>query len=255
MGQKVTFKNSKGDRLVGIFSGSTDTTSPIVILCHGSTTSKNSSSLVKLAEILDKNNISTFRFDFFGHGESAGNFEDITISEILDDVDRAIVYLQEKGYKKIALMGSSFGATAVILAAQKHPEIFALALKSPVVDPKRFDELKRSTEEFENWKKTGKTTYDPTDPKKTKINYTFFEDYQKYDGFKSASNIKRPVIIVHGGSDPEVPVSDSITVSQVFPNCQLKVINGADHRYTKPEDFSLMLKFLSDFIIKHSRLS
>lgn len=251
--QKVIFKNSKGDNLVGIFSGNKSTNIPVVILCHGSITSKNSNSLVKLSEILNKNKIATLRFDFFGHGESEGKFEDITISEIVDDVNQAIKYLMGIGYNKIGLLGGSFGASAVIFSAQQHPEIFCLALKSPVIDPKQFDELIRSKKEFENWKKTGETIYDPTDPKKTKIKYKFFEDYQKYNGFKSAAKIKTPTIIVHGGDDPEVPVEGSILASKVFANCELHVIQGADHRYTNKKHYSKMLKLLSGFIIKPSK--
>lgn len=83
---KIFFKNSKGIKLCAILNNPTrDVNRPVIVLCHGFSTSKNSATYVALAERLSEHGISTFRFDFFGHGGSEGNFENITISEAVDD--------------------------------------------------------------------------------------------------------------------------------------------------------------------------
>lgn len=97
MHEKVYFFNSKGDRLCGILSNPSDSlTVPIIIVGHGFTVSKDSLLSVKLEESLNKRGVATFRIDLFAHGESEGNFEEITVSEAVDDIMQALYYVQEK---------------------------------------------------------------------------------------------------------------------------------------------------------------
>ena len=102
MKKKIFFKNSKGSKLCGILSNPTSQKEKsIIILCHGFSTSKEGRTYVRLEQILNGSGISTFRFDFFGHGESEGKFEEITTSEAVDDIQNAIRFLKESDYKKI----------------------------------------------------------------------------------------------------------------------------------------------------------
>lgn len=109
-----------------------NTSRPIIILVHGHSSNKNTKNFVRLKNILAKNNVATFRFDIHGHGESEGNFEETTASEATDDILQAIKFLKKKGYKKIGLVGSSFGGLASIMATSKTKNLILLALKSPV---------------------------------------------------------------------------------------------------------------------------
>jgi len=77
MKEKLFFKNSKGNKLCGILSSVNK--DRIIILCHGFSSNKDTQTFPILEKIFNKN-ISTFRFDFYGHGESEGKFEDITVS-------------------------------------------------------------------------------------------------------------------------------------------------------------------------------
>src|SRR3989338_7186738 len=131
MQEKSYFSNSKGNKICGILSNPTsELSTPVIILCHGFTTSKNNFTNTKLEKMFNEQKISTFRFDFFGHGESEGNFEDITISEAVDDISNAIRLLKNLGYSKIGIVGSSFGGMAALLVASKIDDLFVLALKS-----------------------------------------------------------------------------------------------------------------------------
>jgi len=127
MKEKIFFKNSKGNKLCGILSNPTSKKEkPIIILCHGFSTSKEGRTYVRLEEILNDNGISTFRFDFFGHGESEGKFEEVTTFESVDDIHNAIKFLKKSGYIKIGLVGSSFGGMASIIEAGKTDELYIL---------------------------------------------------------------------------------------------------------------------------------
>ncbi len=97
MSEKIYFLNSKGDKLCGILSNPrTNKNGPIMILCHGIPSSKDNFTSTHLEKLLNEKNIATLRFDLFGNGESEGNFEEITISECIDDIMQAIRYIKGK---------------------------------------------------------------------------------------------------------------------------------------------------------------
>lgn len=251
MQEKLFFKNSKGNKLCGILSNPTSSKEkPIIILCHGFSSSKESSTYVKLQDILNKHNISIFRFDFFGHGESEGKFEDITESEAVDDILNAIKFLKELGYKKIGLIGSSFGGIASIMAASKTNDLFILALKCPVSNHLEKNIATKTEEELKDWKEKGHRLYTRKDGTKLRLNYTFVEDFKNNNGYEAAKHIKIPTIIVHGDEDEKVPVEQSIKTSKIIENCRLEIIKGADHLFTKMEDFNRVLELISEFIIE-----
>ncbi len=253
MREKIYFNDSKGIKLCGVFSDPAgDISRPVIILCHGFTTSKESFTTIKLEERLNKENIATFRFDFFGHGESEGDFPEITISEGVDDILRSIDYLKALGYSKIGLFGSSFGGGCSIMAASKTDDLYLLALKSPVSNYYERDLAVLGQDELEKWKKEGCRFHINAKGTKFKMNYTFFEDYANNDGYEEAKKISIPVFIIHGNKDEAVPVEQSVKISKIFPNCRLEIIDGADHRYSGEGQFDRMIELVSGFIIKNS---
>ena len=253
MEEKIYFKNSKKLNLCGILSNPTSSKEkPIIILCHGFSTSKNGHTYVRFQEVLNKYQISTFRFDFFGHGESGGKFEDITISEAVDDILNAIKFLKNQGYAKIGLVGSSFGGIASLIAASKTNDLFVLALKSPVSNYEEKEYATNSKEALEEWKNKKYKYYINEDGKKLKLNYTFFEDFKNNNGYEATKKIKIPTLIIHGDKDKLVPIGQCKKTASLIKNCRLEITQGADHRYTKPEDFEKMLDLISRFIVKNS---
>ncbi len=253
MKEKIFFKNSKGDRLCGILSNPTEQKeTPVIILCHGFSTNKDSHTHVRLEKILNNRGISTLRFDFFGHGESEGKFEKITVSEAVDDIQNAIQLLRESGYKKIGLVGSSFSGMASLLIASRTDELYVLALKSPVTDYMGLIIAHANQEKIKTWKEKGFIDIIGANEEKLKLDYSFFEDAQKLDGFESAKKIRIPVLIVHGDKDDTVPIKQSIKTSSLIKNCRLEIIEGGDHLYSDQKHFEKMLDLISTFIIKSS---
>ena len=139
MKQKITFQNSKGDNIVGILSNLSENVDvPIIVLCHGFSSGKDSPTYVDLEEQLNSKGVATFRFDFYGHGESDGEFEDITISEAVDDALKAIEFVKGKGFSKVGLFGSSFGGITTLMVASQVDDLLVLGLKAPVSDYYKF---------------------------------------------------------------------------------------------------------------------
>ena len=250
MKNKVYFDSSSGIKLCGILSASSgDKSNPIFVLCHGFSTSKDGRTNSLLETFLNDAGRATFRFDFFGHGESGGAFQKITISEAVDDVMKAVEFVRLSGYKKIGLVGSSFGGTACILAASHIGDLTKLALKSPATDYKEILDLKKNGGNLEEWKNRGVISIQGAYGQNLKLNYSFFEDAQKADGYSAAGQIHIPVLIVHGAKDETVPVEQSLRASRLFKNCRLEILAGADHIYSDPRDFDKMIQLISDFAL------
>lgn len=249
MQQKLFFKNSKGDKLCGLLSNPTgDKNRKIIIIAHGFSSSKNSANFIKMSDEFDKKGISTFRIDFYGHGESEGDFAKITISEAVDDILQAIKFLKDNGYSRIGLIGSSFGGIASIMVASKINDLFALALKSPVSDYREVQEIKLTEKGLENWKNKGWEYYVNREEEKLRLNYTFVEDFKNNIAYNVASLIKIPTLIVHGDKDNVVPVKQSMKTSKLIKNCRLKIIKDADHIYTNIDHAKKMIEEIVNFI-------
>lgn len=250
MKRKIFFHSSKNHKLCGIFSDPTgEKRLPIILLCHGFTSSKDARTYTRLEEVLNKNAFTTLRFDFFGHGESVGEIADITIYEAVDDVRSAVRYVKESGYQRIGLMGSSFGGLACILTAGHDFDFFVLALKSPVSDYLGLLIARNNDWDIDTWRRRGYIDFKGADGENHRLNYSFFADAEKVRGYDLARSIEAPTLIVHGDRDKTVPLEQSRKACGVIPGCRLEVIQGADHVYSKPEHFEKMLHSISDFII------
>lgn len=251
MEKSVSFQNSKGSHLAGILT-EPDNHKFILVMAHGFSSSKNTINFVKLAERLVQKGIATFRFDFFGHGNSDGLFENITATEAVNDILQAIKFVKSQGYEKVGLLGSSFGGLASIMAASKTNDLSFLALKSPVSDYFASEKSIYSQTQLDKWQKDGFTDY-IDQSKHLKLNYSYIVDMPKHDAYATAKNISVPTLVVHGNQDEEVPYTQSQKLIQCLPNSKLITIDGADHRYTTESHAQQMLEAITNFVVENSR--
>ncbi len=251
MEQKIYFTNSKGDKLCGILSSSNAKNNAAIIICHGFMSNKDGQSSQALQKELNGRGISTLRFDFYGHGESDGAFEDVTVTEAADDALNAVAYLKNKGYKKTGLVGTSFGGVAAIIAASKSKDLFVLCLRCPVSDYWDKELQKRGEAGIREWKERGYEEYYDLEGKAHKLNYSFIEDFSKNNGYGAAEKIKIPTIIVHGDADEVVPVAQSRNLAKMIKASRLEIIKGADHNFSKEGDFNKSISLVAEFIMKN----
>lgn len=87
------------------------------------------------------------RFDFMGHGDSSGEFEDATVETRLADVAAAADTLRSRvpALEQVGLLGIRFGATLAAIAAEADPRYAYLVLWEPLVNGARYmQEILRS---------------------------------------------------------------------------------------------------------------
>src|SRR2546422_6486383 len=117
MEEALTFTDPAGHKVAGILATSEEKTDRIAVLCHGFLSNKNSKTNQALTALLPPQGIGTFRFDFFGQGESEGPFEQITVSLAVWQALAGLDLMRSKGYRKVALVRSNFRAVGAYVAA------------------------------------------------------------------------------------------------------------------------------------------
>ena len=107
-----------------------------VLLCHpiGSEYMRAHRAFRQLTTLLNRAGLDVLRFDYSGTGDSAGDGDEATFDDWLDDVDWAIDELMDTaGVDTLDVVGLRWGATLAALAARSRDEIRHLVLWDPVV--------------------------------------------------------------------------------------------------------------------------
>ncbi len=228
-------------------------TSRAVLLCHGFMSGKESETNRTLTPRLLSKRIAACRFDLFGHGESDGPFSHLTLTRCLEQTEAMLRWLAENGYTEIGLVGSSFGGLIAIHTAAKHPELFSVALKCPVSDYPPIWREQLGETGMNHWKESGLLAI-ATPNGKARLEYAFYEDILKYDTYRAAAQIKSPTLIIHGETDEYVPFDQSLRLFDTLrlPNDrrEMEAIPGANHEFSKPEDFEKMATRIAQWMIK-----
>lgn len=221
MEHKIVFNDSHGHKISATLSNSTNTPVPIILLFHGLDHGRDSKANIALEKILLKHNIATLDVDFYACGKNEGSPEERNIEEFVDNILSAIKFLKETGYHKIGVYGCSFGGVASVIASSRNPDLAVMVLKAPGMG--------KSSRKLSNYKK----------------------DFETKSWIKAGGKIKIPTLIVHGSMDKDVELEQSEELAQSINSSKIEILDGADHRFTKKEDFDICIKLLSDFIISN----
>ena len=88
----------------------------------------------ELALRLARAGFHVFTFDYYGTGDSAGEYHEARLHEWQGDLDTAIdTFKQRAGIDSVCLLGMRLGASLAMLAAEKRKDIDAIALWDPII--------------------------------------------------------------------------------------------------------------------------
>ncbi len=244
--EEVTFYNSKGQTLSGVFNYPDSYPSNMVIMSHGFLGDRDCSGIfIKAAEDFTKYGLGgVFRFDFGGSGKSYDTT--ITVSGQLDDLLSAIKHVRKKGFENLMLLGYSLGGLYSAMSYSKG--IKTIVLWAPVTMAKTptFFKDKEIQERLES---NGYITLKNMDGKDHIVGKQYLKERLSIDQRMILSKIKCPVLIIHGDKDESVPVKHSIKAKAYLPEgSQLEIIKGGDHVFTNKTDtvISITLNWLLD---------
>jgi dipeptidyl aminopeptidase/acylaminoacyl peptidase len=245
----LSFQDPLGHRIAAVLSSPSQLTHSIAVMCHGFLSGKNSTTNTTLTRMLAERGIATFRFDFFGHGESEGGFRSLTNTLAVGQALAAIDLLEDRGYQRLGLMGSSFGGLVALLAAAQRSHLACLALKCPVVDFAEELRLEFGEAEMAHWQATGMIPNIMGGRERIALDYAFYEDSLQQIAYEPARSINAPTLIVQGDRDEHVPLHQSRQLYEALrAEKRLELLPGADHQFTKREDFTRMTTLIADWL-------
>jgi uncharacterized protein len=230
----VEFPNSRGRTLRGMLHlpSALKRNGPGVVLFHGFTGDRTESHwmFVKCSRALAQAGFASLRFDFYGSGESSGDFREVTLRGEIADGRTAVAFLraqEEIEPERVGLLGLSLGGT---VAAALAPSVNAKAvvLWSALAHTARLRELlKKLPKRIPG--KPGAFEYNARE-----INPRLEEDLLKVEPIRHLARYKGPTLIVHPENDESVPISHARDFFQAAgaEAKELAVITGADHVYS-----------------------
>jgi len=112
-----------------------------LVFCHAFAEERKSSALTmaRLARAVADAGLPVMRFDYWGCGDSDGEFIDATVGGRLADIERAAAELRERSnVDRVCLLGLRLGATLAAAAAAQLDDCAGLVLVEPIADAEAY---------------------------------------------------------------------------------------------------------------------
>ena len=188
------------------------------------------------------------RFDYFGHGQSSGAFEDGTIGRWRAD---ALAVIDALTTGPLILVGSSMGGWLACLAALARPErVVGLVLIAPAADftdkllePGLPEEAHGALARDGRW--TRPSAYDGDG---YGITQRLLDEGRDWSILPGPVAITAPVRILQGGADPDVPWRHALALAEALTgeDVVFTLIKDGDHRLSRAEDLRRLISAVED---------
>ena len=191
------------------------------------------------------------RFDYTGHGQSSGKFEDGCIGDWAAD---AIYALDELSEGPQILVGSSMGGWIMLLVALARPErvagLLGLAAAPDFTEDLMWEELTDDQRGALNAQ--GRVDlpndYDPLEP--CVITKKLIEDGKNNLLLRDPLNIQVPVRLIQGMKDADVPWATALKLQDalVTDDVEIQFVKGGDHRLSESQDLARLGRTLGSLL-------
>ena len=225
---------------------------PMVVFCHGFNGSKDGPMFELMADTLQAHGIASIRFDFNGHGESEGEFKDMTVPNEIEDAKKVVAYVRDLRYvSSLAVVGHSQGGVVASMTAGQlseelgEPAFQAVALMAPAA-VLRDDAIRGSVMGAQ---------FDPFDPgeyvdlwSNLKLGAKYIRTAFSLPIYETAEKYQGPALIIHGNGDRVVPYTYGERFHQIWPKSEFLILEYFDHVFT--QNIYRTTDIVSDYLIK-----
>ncbi|MGH9404482.1 MAG: alpha/beta hydrolase [Terriglobia bacterium] len=242
MQNAVQFRNARRQVLRGVINRPDQPAGrrgvPGVVFFHGFTGDRLESHwlFVKCARALAERGFATLRFDFYGSGESDGDFRDAALAtEISDGLCAVDFFRRQRGVDRgcIGLVGLSLGGAVAATIAQRV-KAQALVLWSPVA---HLGELRSAMAQAAALQCDSSHAAAPpgcVEYNAHAVSTNFFDLDGGDDPLSEIALFRQPTLVIHPEHDETVPVAaadDYIKASGARVKEKI-IIPGADHTFS-----------------------
>ena len=233
-GEKIAYEMSAG---IG----------PTLIWCGGLKSDMEGSKATHLHSWAAARGQGFIRFDYYGHGQSSGEFIDGTMSRWAADIE----FVCERLCKgSVILIGSSMGGWAALLAAISNPpQIAGLVLINPAPDFTEKLTVAGWTEAQIKALENDGVVYEPSGYEEPyAYSKALIEDGRARQILDAPIILRCPIRILQGEDDNVVPPPHSKRLLDVLASKDVTyhLVPGGDHSLSRASDLSLIEAAIAD---------
>jgi pimeloyl-ACP methyl ester carboxylesterase len=233
-------------------AGAQSSSHPTLVWLGGYRSDMTGTKAVALDAFAAARGLGCVRFDYSGHGQSGGRFEDGTLSRWAEEA-RAVIDATTSG--PVILIGSSMGGWISLLVAKAlagTDKVNAMVLIAPAPDFTRALMWDRfSAQEQATLKSTGRLERPSAySSEPNVVTYALIEDGDRNQVLNAPIDLACPVTILQGMEDPDVPWRHALALVDRLPtaNVTLTLIRDGDHRLSRPADIDLLTEAVARLI-------
>jgi pimeloyl-ACP methyl ester carboxylesterase len=217
---------------------------PVVMFLGGYRSDMNGTKALYLEEKCAARGQAYLRFDYSGHGQSAGTFDEGTIGSWMNDALDVLDHVAADA--PVVLVGSSMGGWISLLVARARAGTGRIKGLVGIAAAPDFTEdiyARLSDAQKAEMRETGRTAV-PNDYSDTPYTYTqaFYDDGKAHLLLRGDQRLSHPVRLIQGMLDNDVPWETAVKIRDVYGLAQEDVIfvEDGDHRLSRPEDLVLI---------------
>ncbi|MCT9137585.1 alpha/beta hydrolase family protein [Streptomyces violarus] len=226
---------------------------PTAVFVHGFTSNRlELPNFVAMSRLLEAAGIASVRFDLSGHGESDGDFFDVTITGEIAETRAVLQAVRAFDFvdpDRIGLVGMSMGGVVAGIVAAEEPGIGALCLWSPAaIAPSEIGSgyLKGRAIAPEIEEKGY------VDADGHRMSPALVEDIARLDVYGRSAAYRGPALILHGDKDDIAPLAAVRRYLDHYgDNAELEVVPGADHAWATVPHRSTLHHSTLRFLRRH----
>jgi alpha/beta superfamily hydrolase len=248
-GNELRFRGADGHLLSARLDRPASTPRAYALFAHCFTCSKDSLAAVHVGRELAAQGIAALRFDFTGLGSSSGDFADTNFSSNVADLIAAADFLRERFTAPQLLIGHSLGGTAVLAAAERIPEVSAVATIGAPYQP---DHVRRllvpASAEIEARGEAEVLLAG----RKFRIKRQLLEDLAAHHTRESISKLGKALLVFHSPVDLIVDITNAGQIFGVAKHPKSFVsLAEADHLLTRASDCSFVAAVLASWVNRY----
>ena len=216
---------------------------PTFVWCGGLRSDMEGGKATHLHQWAIDHDVPYVRFDYYGHGESSGDFEKAHVGRWAEDV---VTVIDSLAQGDVILVGSSMGGWASLLASLERPErVKALLLIAPAPDFTQKlmwesfnDEIRRTIMEQGVY-------YEPSPyGEPMPISKVLIEESAKHQLLDGPIGFTGPVRILQGMKDDPVPWQHAhkIVAALGSEDVDVTFVKDGDHSLSRPHDLERLVR-------------
>lgn len=215
-----------------------------VLFSHGLFSTKDGYKITRLAQTIVSCGYNLMTFDFTFCGESGGQLKNISIQQEANDLACAVREFRRRGITKMHLMGSSMGAAVSILHASKMTDMYEslILIAAPldliaIIPGMTIDKALLLDENCYS------------EISGIEVTNRFIRELAVIQMPAAVRKIQCPVMLIHGGMDTVVDISNTrLFADNCRTLCRQVIIDDGDHNLTRDSDLTVISEAIGSWL-------